>query len=145
MKRHRPLLCCYDCLALCRALVFGGDTLTATDVAVLLGRMDLGTLAAIKQQPPQHDLEAAWNQIQTMLARLVDNMKTSRGAVPVVVVGGGAKLCGEQLAGAQCVVRPEHEDVANAVGAAIPQVRGCSAFCIRIGSHCDGAPIHYIV
>ena len=43
--------------------------------------------------------------------------------VPVIVVGGGAALCGDVLPGVSTVVRPEHADVANAVGAAIPQAR----------------------
>ena len=43
------------------------------------------------------------------------------GDVPVVVVGGGAHLCGERLAGASHVLRPAYATVANAVGAAIPQ------------------------
>jgi hypothetical protein len=41
--------------------------------------------------------------------------------VAVVVVGGGAPLVGGHLRGASSVVRPPHADVANAVGAAIPQ------------------------
>ncbi len=47
---------------------------------------------------------------------------TSADDVPVIVVGGAAALCGDYLAGASAVIRPEHADVANAVGAAIPQV-----------------------
>ena len=43
--------------------------------------------------------------------------------VPVIVVGGGAVLCADALPGASAVHRPEHADVANAIGAAIPQVR----------------------
>lgn len=44
------------------------------------------------------------------------------GDLPVVVVGGGAPLCGDSLAGASTVLRPHHAAVANAVGAAICQV-----------------------
>lgn len=44
--------------------------------------------------------------------------------VAVVVVGGGAALCGGHFAGASRVVVPEHADVANAIGAAILQVTG---------------------
>ena len=44
------------------------------------------------------------------------------GDVPVIVVGGGAGLCGAALKGASKIVKPPHADVANAVGAAIPQV-----------------------
>ena len=47
-------------------------------------------------------------------------------AVPVIVVGGGAGLCGESLPGASDIIKPPNADVANAVGAAIPQV---SPFC----------------
>jgi len=43
--------------------------------------------------------------------------------VPVIVVGGAAALCGDVLPGVFTVVRPQHADVANAVGAAIPQAR----------------------
>lgn len=39
----------------------------------------------------------------------------------MVVVGGGAALCGEALQGASRIIRPKHASVANAVGAATPQ------------------------
>lgn len=43
--------------------------------------------------------------------------------MPLVVVGGAAALCADQLSGISTVVRPPFADVANAIGAAIPQVR----------------------
>ncbi len=43
------------------------------------------------------------------------------GDVPIVVVGGGACLCGDSLEGASSLIRPPFAAVANAVGAAIPQ------------------------
>src|SRR5437773_816747 len=46
------------------------------------------------------------------------------GDVPLVVVGGGAFLVPERLAGVSSVVGVEHQAVANAVGAAIAQVSG---------------------
>lgn len=49
-------------------------------------------------------------------------MNAAAEAVPVIVVGGGAGLCGDALDGASQIIRPPHADVANAVGAAIPQV-----------------------
>jgi hypothetical protein len=42
----------------------------------------------------------------------------------VVVVGGGSILLGDDLPGAERLVRPEHSSVANAIGAAIAQVGG---------------------
>ena len=52
--------------------------------------------------------------------------ETIAGDVPVIVVGGGARLCGHHLAGASQVLHPPYATVANAVGAAIPQVPPCS-------------------
>ena len=41
----------------------------------------------------------------------------------MIVVGGGAGLCADVLRGASQIIKPPNADVANAVGAAIPQVR----------------------
>jgi hypothetical protein len=54
----------------------------------------------------------------------LDRMKLSREPEPVVLVGGGSVLVGDALTGASRTIRPEHYEVANAVGAAIAQVSG---------------------
>jgi N-methylhydantoinase A/oxoprolinase/acetone carboxylase beta subunit len=54
----------------------------------------------------------------------IDQVKVSSTDVPVVLVGGGRVLAGSSLSGASQVLRPEHGDVANAIGAAIAQVGG---------------------
>ncbi|MCB0043093.1 MAG: hypothetical protein KDE23_25575, partial [Caldilinea sp.] len=46
------------------------------------------------------------------------------GAVPVILVGGGAILVGDTLTGVSALHRPDHAAVANAIGAAIAQVGG---------------------
>jgi N-methylhydantoinase A/oxoprolinase/acetone carboxylase beta subunit len=51
-------------------------------------------------------------------------MKTSAGDVPVIIVGGGSVLISRPLAGASEIVKPEHFEAANAVGAAIAQISG---------------------
>jgi N-methylhydantoinase A/oxoprolinase/acetone carboxylase beta subunit len=51
-------------------------------------------------------------------------MKTEAGDVPLIAVGGGAFLVPDRLAGVSEVVRVEHGDCANAVGAAIAQISG---------------------
>jgi hypothetical protein len=51
-------------------------------------------------------------------------VKTSSGAVPVIAVGGGSILVPEKIPGVSEIVRPEHFDAANAVGAAIASVSG---------------------
>jgi hypothetical protein len=59
-----------------------------------------------------------------MLAEAIDRVKTSSGDVPVIAVGGGSILVPEKIPGVSEIVRPEHFDAANAVGAAIASVSG---------------------
>jgi N-methylhydantoinase A/oxoprolinase/acetone carboxylase beta subunit len=63
----------------------------------------------------------------TFHARLedaIDRVKLARGDVPAVVVGGGSVLVGESLRGVHPLLRPEHAQIANAIGAAMAQVGG---------------------
>jgi N-methylhydantoinase A/oxoprolinase/acetone carboxylase beta subunit len=55
---------------------------------------------------------------------VIDRMKTSADPIPVVLVGGGSVVVPEQLAPAAEIRRPDHFDVANAIGAAIAQCSG---------------------
>jgi N-methylhydantoinase A/oxoprolinase/acetone carboxylase beta subunit len=105
------------------ALVFGGDTLTATDVAVGLGLADLGDRGRLKRLDAR-TLETARATIASMLEEAVDRMKTDAAPEPLVAVGGGAFLVPETMAGISEVVHVKHQGVANAVGAAIAQVSG---------------------
>ncbi len=101
-----------------RALVFGGDTLTATDVAVAAGLAD-------RVDSLDGDFnEGTLRLIETRISEAVDRMKTSPDPMPVVVVGGGSILLREALPGASELVKPDHFAVANAIGAAIAQVGG---------------------
>ncbi|HJU47976.1 MAG TPA: hydantoinase/oxoprolinase family protein, partial [Gaiellaceae bacterium] len=103
-----------------RALVFGGDVLTATDLAVAAGLAEIGDPERVRGIEP----EAALARIERRLADTVDRMKTSAEPIPVVVVGGGSILLGDTLTGASELVKPPHFAVANAIGAAIAQVGG---------------------
>jgi N-methylhydantoinase A/oxoprolinase/acetone carboxylase beta subunit len=106
-----------------QALVFGGETLTASDLAVAGGRASFGDPAAVAGLDAglvQRGLAVA----ERMLAETVDRMKTSPDPIPVVVVGGGSVLLGDSLPGASRLIRPDHFAVANAIGAAIAQVGG---------------------
>jgi N-methylhydantoinase A/oxoprolinase/acetone carboxylase beta subunit len=106
-----------------RALVFGGDTLTATDVAVAAGRADIGDPDRVSGL--DHGLAGrVLARIEERIAEVVDRMKTSRDPIPVLVVGGGSILLGDALPGASELIKPAHFSVANAVGAAIGQVGG---------------------
>ena len=105
------------------ALVFGGDTLTATDVAVAAGVADIGDAARVKVLD-SHLVRATMDRIQEMTDAAVDRMKTSAEPTPVIVVGGGSLLIARPIAGASEMVKPDHFEAANAVGAAIAQISG---------------------
>ena len=103
------------------ARIFGGTVLTASDVAVAAGRASFGDPGGL---PVLSDAvrDRIWSRMQAMIEEAVDRMKTSRGDVVVLAVGGGNFLVPDTLRGAAQVVRPPHAAVANAVGAAIAQV-----------------------
>jgi N-methylhydantoinase A/oxoprolinase/acetone carboxylase beta subunit len=103
-----------------RARVFGGDVLTATDLAVAAGLADIGDPRRVRDIDPAPALA----RIAERIAETVDRMKTSPDPIPVVVVGGGSILLGDSLQGASELVKPERFAVANAIGAAIAQVGG---------------------
>ena len=105
------------------ALVFGGDTLTATDLAVAAGRVEIGDpslVAHLDKSMVQRGLE----YIAQQSATLIDSLRTSPDPMPVVAVGGGSVLLPDHLEGIGSVSHPENHSVANAVGAAISQVSG---------------------
>lgn len=106
-----------------RARVFGGDVLTASDLAVAAGRAAFGDPAAVAGLD-RALVARALASAERMIAEAVDRMKTSPEPIPVVVVGGGSVLLGDSLPGASRLERPEHFAVANAIGAAIAQVGG---------------------
>ncbi len=106
-----------------KALVFGGDTLTATDVIVAGGSEDIGDAGAVADLDSGF-VSAAQARIMEMIAIAVDRMKTSATPVPVIVVGGGSILVTAEIEGASEIIKPDHFPVANAIGAAIAQVGG---------------------
>jgi len=105
------------------ALVFGGDTLTATDAAVAAGIVAIGDARRVADLPKnlaQAILDAARHKIEDT----VDRMKTEAGDVPLIAVGGGAFLVPNCLSGISEVIRVPHGEHANAIGAAIAQISG---------------------
>jgi N-methylhydantoinase A/oxoprolinase/acetone carboxylase beta subunit len=104
-------------------LVFGGNTVTATDVAVAAGLAEIGDNRAVADLP--RDLvRRALDLVRAKIEDSVDRMKTDARELPLVAVGGGAFLVPDRLAGISQVSHVPHGDCANAVGAAIAQVSG---------------------
>lgn len=106
-----------------KALVFGGDTLTATDVAVRLGMFELGDPSKVAHIPEEL-AKKALEAIGTLVEDAIDSMKVSSADSDVILVGGGSIVLPEKLAGAAAVVKPDHFGCANAIGSAISKVSG---------------------
>lgn len=106
-----------------KALVFGGDVMTATDIAVRLGMVALGDASRV-QDIPQELAQKAMDAIRTLVEDAIDAMKVSSADSDVILVGGGSIILPEKLAGAANVVKPEHFGCANAIGSAISKVSG---------------------
>lgn len=102
-----------------KALCFGGENMTATDILVASGDTVIG-----KQQPnlERDTITAAKARIKCMLEDCIDRMKTTPEPCHVLVVGGGSFLCPDEVDGVAEIERPIHADVANAIGAAIAEV-----------------------
>jgi N-methylhydantoinase A/oxoprolinase/acetone carboxylase beta subunit len=103
------------------ALVFGGETLTASDMAVAAGMASFGDAARV-QGLDRKLIARAVARMKAMMEDACDRMKTDANPVPLVAVGGGAFLIPDGMAGVTEVLRVPNNAVANAVGAAIAQV-----------------------
>lgn len=103
------------------ARCFGGDKLTATDIAVAKGYSD-DSLPGWKADISSDLVDRASRDITVQLQRCVDTMKTSDLDVVLLLVGGGSIIQMEPLTNVRSCIRPPFYKVANAVGAAIAKV-----------------------
>ncbi len=103
--------------------LFGGETLTMSDVAVQAGLAQFGNADLV---PPMAAAvrDGVMARARGIIEEGVDRMKTSAADLPVIVVGGGGFLVDRTPRGASVLERPDHGSVANAIGAAIGQVSG---------------------
>eukprot|EP00117_Sycon_ciliatum_P028804 scpid21990/ scgid4210/ Uncharacterized protein MJ0964 len=118
-------------------IVFGGSTLTASDVAIAAGMAnDMKAsidadgavcddrLAAANIDP--RVVEAAYACIQDAIVDITDVVKGSAGEVDVILVGGGSELVDTRESrrppGVSRFVKPQLCQVANAIGAALGQI-----------------------
>jgi N-methylhydantoinase A/oxoprolinase/acetone carboxylase beta subunit len=105
------------------ALVFGGDTLTLSDVAVAAELATMGDPSRVSSLD-RSLVSAVLTRVRETCEDVIDRMKTSADPIPVVLVGGGSVVVPAKLAPAAEIMRPDHYDVANAIGAAIAQCSG---------------------
>ena len=103
-------------------LIFGGSTLTTSDLMVAAGRADFGDKSKVAHITPEF-IARVQARITAMLEDCVERSRLSPEPLPVIVVGGGSILVDGPIGGLE-VIKPNHFAVANAVGAAIAQVSG---------------------
>ena len=115
-----------------KAKVFGGDVLTASDVAVSYGRCTIGTI----QAPEINNKKDIIHLMDQMVEDKVARARTSSEKIPVIAVGGGSVMLDNKIDGLN-VIKPPHNDLANAVGAAIAQVSGQVSKVILIDDKLD--------
>ncbi len=89
------------------AQVFGGTTLTASDLAVAGGLTQMGDPDALRALDAKLVTQGL-ARIKAMLEDVMDRIKLSRGDVPLILVGGGSVLAPTPLTGASEIVRPPH-------------------------------------
>lgn len=110
-----PKSCGKDLLS--EALSFGGNSLTLTDIASLLGFYDFGNQYPISFSVS--DANMIMHQITEKIQKGINLMKGKKEHLPVVFVGGGARI-GSRTRDDLL----EYASVANAFGAALAEFSG---------------------
>ncbi|MDQ6598877.1 hydantoinase/oxoprolinase family protein [Bacillus salipaludis] len=106
-----------------KAILFGGEELTTSDIVTRLGRafeghqeqVDFLSMGFCKQ---------VFAKMTEMLEEAIDQMKTSSKDIPLILSGGGSIIVTDSLKGISNVICPDHYDAANAIGAALGHVSG---------------------
>jgi N-methylhydantoinase A/oxoprolinase/acetone carboxylase beta subunit len=104
------------------ARVFGGETLTFSDIAVAAGATPMGDPSLVATLD-QGSVSAALGVVSRRVTHAVEKAKLRASDTPVIVVGGGGPLLAV-VPGLTGLVIPEHAAVANAVGAAFAEAGG---------------------
>lgn len=105
------------------ALVFGGDVMTATDIAVRLGMAEVGDASKVAHIDEVF-ANKALDAMRELVEEGIDMMKVSNDDIDAILVGGGSIILPTDLAGTAVCVKPEHSGCANAIGSAISKVSG---------------------
>jgi N-methylhydantoinase A/oxoprolinase/acetone carboxylase beta subunit len=99
------------------ALIFGGKTLTTSDIIVAAGTADFGDRSRVAGLSPSL-IARTRARIREMAHNAVERSRLSSEPLPVVVVGGGSILLDGKI-GDLGLMKPNHFSCANAVGAAM--------------------------
>ena len=105
------------------SLIFGGKHFTLTDYAVASGLINLGNKNFVNKFS-EKNLKYLYKKIEDKLYNAIDNIKIDPNPLPLIVVGGGAFLSPNTIRGISEIIHVKHNNVANAVGAAISKISG---------------------
>ncbi len=106
------------------ALCVGGKTLTLSDISLASGRLKgFGDPQLVESIDPTL-VDDALSWVDEQVTIMSERMKSSRAALPLLAVGGGAHLIPDEIQGVSEVKRPKNHSVANAYGACIAEASG---------------------
>ena len=106
-----------------KALVFGGDTLTLSDIVTKLGNAFTDRVEKVESIDEEF-CKDVYKEVTLRLEDAIDQMKTSQDKVDLVLTGGGSIIVPQKLKGIRNVITPPHYTAANAIGAALGQISG---------------------
>jgi N-methylhydantoinase A/oxoprolinase/acetone carboxylase beta subunit/DUF917 family protein len=119
------------CEILSRALIFGGDEVTASDVVVSTNSdLRFGERSKVEGRFSDELIFKFQARVKSMLESAVDKMKICPEDIKILAVGGGSFIVPDNLDGASEVIQPEYYSVANAIGAAMGKISS-EVHCIK--------------
>jgi len=106
-----------------RAKVFGGDTLTLSDIAIRLGVVDFGD-ASLVADIDESFAQRAFAKVRQTITDAIDLVRVNSEPVNLILVGGGSVVIPHDYDNVANILEPDNYDVANAIGASIAKVSG---------------------
>lgn len=106
------------------ALSFGGQHLTSTDYALHQGLLTIPSANKNSVDLSPQLITKIEENINQLISSGIEQIKTSRDDVPLILVGGGHCIIKHKPHGISFTLSPKYSEVANAIGASIGQVAG---------------------
>ncbi len=113
-----PQSCGRDLLR--EAQIFGGTSLTLTDIACLTGLLSIGSARKELVDITRPAAEEVMKEVSLRLKSALQLMRGERKDLPVIFVGGGAGIGSYEKS--ENTLIPGNSDVANAYGAALAEI-----------------------
>jgi N-methylhydantoinase A/oxoprolinase/acetone carboxylase beta subunit len=106
------------------SISFGGQYLTSTDYALHQSLLTIPSANKDVVDLSPQVITKIENNIHQLISSGIDQIKTSRDDVPLILVGGGHCIIKNKPDGISYILSPKYSEVANAIGASIGQVAG---------------------